>query len=73
MKELRSTVTLAKCDLQGISPQESIGPLPSNFKDIKSHTNHNGYGFDAFWLWEKYHNKVSFILAMDLDVRAQTC
>jgi hypothetical protein len=36
-----------------IGLKESIGPSPSNFKDIKSHINHNGYAFDAFWLWEK--------------------
>jgi hypothetical protein len=39
--------SLAKCDPQGIGLKESIGPLASNFNDIKSHTNHNGYAFDT--------------------------
>ncbi len=64
---------LAKCDPQGIGLKESIGILASNFNNIKSHTNHNGYAFDTFWLHEKFHNKVNFILAMDLDMGAQAC
>jgi hypothetical protein len=65
--------SITKCDPQGIGLKGSIGPSPSNFKDIKSHTNHDGYAVDAFWLWEKNHNKVNFILAMNLDMWAQTC
>jgi hypothetical protein len=53
---------------QRINLEKSNESLPSKGNGIESQINHNGYIFNIFFYWIKYHNNLGLHLVVNLTI-----